>query len=341
MRSRLTLSFAVAVLFCGSVAHAQVQAARPSAPPTIQKPVAPSKVDGFLKIVQNAATLAEVQKAFDGAGFTKAEVEQVKKRTDESPQLKAKLEDLLKQSQAARKAQVAEFERGSGVRMAALSKKLNEQRIAKFKTTIASARQQIGTKPPDPATTCKADAPAVKSVSSVTPGVEFAVQGVGFGEYPGTVELSTGGKVFGARVNGWNSCVIYAVVGDDVSGVGANAQASVSVRTTEGKLTRGLTGFTPSLETAEQSANDAAVGYYLGRSKDWKYWDYVLKNDWYVVDTKLEHFHMGHAEITSAPPNNVPNAFARTYVHAGVAGLGASEFTVTQSLAGPKGLQYK
>jgi hypothetical protein len=341
MYTRLLLSFTVVTCVCFSSTLAQIQ--NPSAqkvPQTIQKPAAPSKVDAFLKILQNATTLEAVQNAFDGAGFSQAELDQLKTRTEGSAPLKQKLERLQNDARAAMRVQANQLKQQSASRTAALSTQLNQRRIADFKKRIVAIKA-IDTKSLDPAVRCRADAPSITSVSPVTPAVEFAVEGMGFGEYPGTVEITTGGKVFSAHVTGWNSCTIYAELGDDVSGVRANPQASVSITTTAGKITRGLTSFTPTLETSEQTNGDITCGhFYFGNHENWTFWDYGLKNDWYVVGTSLEHKQYGHAEITSAPATNVPNGSAQTKVHAGVAGVACSRFIVTLSLAGPKGLPY-
>jgi hypothetical protein len=340
MSIRLFLSLTVVGCVFFSSTLAQIQnPSQQKVPQTIQKPVAPSKVDAFLKVLQNETTLEEVQKAFEGAGFSNAEINEVKNRIEGSATLKQKLERLQNEAQAGMTAKADQYKRQSGSRVAVLSAKLNQQRVAQFNKGI-TAIKAADAKTFSPAVRCKADAPSITSVSPVTPGVEFAVEGMGFGEYPGIVELTTVGKVFSAHVTGWNSCTIYAELGDDVSGVRANAQASLSIKTTDGKITRALTSFTPALETSEQFNDGSVTGYYFGGSDDWTFWDYGLKNDWYVVGTSLEHGGDGHAEITSAAATNVPNGSAQTKVHAGVAGLGRSCFTVTQSLAGPRGLPF-
>jgi len=341
MYIRLFLLITVVGCFFFSSTQAQIQnPSQQKVPQTSQKPVAPSKVDAFLTILQNATTLEEVQKAFDGAGFSNAEIDQVKNRTEGSATLKQKLERLQNEAQAAMRAQADQYKRQSVGRMATLSAKLNQQRVAQFNKGIVAIKA-IDAKTFSPAVRCRADAPSITLVSPVTPGVEFAVEGMGFGEYPGTVELTTVGKVFSAHVTGWNSCTIYAELGDDVSGVLANPQASLSIKTTDGKITRGLTSFTPALETSEQTNDGQACSAFFGGQGDWTFWDYGLKNDWYVVGTSLDHTGDGHAEITSAPSTNVPNGSAQTKVHAGVAGVACSNFTVTLSLAGPRGLPFK
>jgi hypothetical protein len=342
MYVRLLVSFAVAACVCFSVSLAQIQTTtQQKTPQTIQKSVALSKVDAFLKVLQNAATLKEVQSAFTAASFSSVEVEQIKSRIEGTATLKQKQEQLQNDQLAAMKAEALQFDRLAISRTLPLTTQLNEQRVAVYRKSILALRQSEVANTTDPAVRCQADAPSVTSVSGVTPGVEFAIRGKGFGEYAGTVELVTVGKVFSAHVTGWNSCTIYAQVGDDVTGVRADGQASISITTSTGKRVRAVASFKPALEVKEEIMREWLPGSVFGYSRDYVVWGYSLKNDWYVVATTLHHLFEGHAEITSAPATNVPNGSALTKAHAGVGAFARCAFTLKQSLAGPKGLSYK
>lgn len=342
MKSHLLLSLCVIVCVCFSDLSAQVQ--RPTKqkyPQTILRPAIPSKVDAFIKTLQGATTLEEVQKAFSGANLTKAEVDQVKNRIESSAALKQKLDQLQNVEVAAGKAMAKESSQAENARLTTLKNQINTERLDSYRKSILTIRQAAVAKRTDALVTCQADAPLITSVSPVTPAVEFAIQGRGFGDVAGTVEVVTAGKVFVAHVTGWNGCTIYAELGDNVAGVRANPQAVVSVTTREGKKTRTNVDFKPTLVTSQETKYDWVFGWYWGAKKDWTFWNFALKNDWYVASTSLTHYGQGHAEITSAPARNVPNGSARTKVHAGVAALGHSSFTVYLTLAGPKGLPYK
>lgn len=342
MRTRLLILILCCSCICSEGALAQLQKqVKPKTPATIQKPSTPSKVESFIAVLQKAKSLTEAREAFEKSAFSQAEIEQVKNRIEGTPALKAKLDDLQNKMKTAAQTERQQVSRMHTAQVATLQTELNTQRVATYRQEVLSVRQDPVANPLDPAVRCMADAPTITRVTPVTPGVEFAIRGKGFGEHVGTVELATAGKVFVAHVTGWNSCTIYAMLGDHVSGVLKNPQAALSVTTKEGKKTRATADFSPAIETREGSEHDYVFGYYWGGSKDWTYWDFRLKNDWYVVSTSLRHFKDGHAEITSAPARNVPNGSARTRVHAGTAALGLSSFTVTLTLAGPKGLPHR
>jgi len=342
-----SILFAVIIIFtlCVTIIFAQSPSQNPSLeqkaplqklPQPIQESIGTGKVQKFLIVVRDAKSLEEVQSAFTAANFSKTETEEVKKQIETSASLKQKLDGLVSGAATAARSKREQFTRLTTSRTATLSKQMNDKRIADYNESVRKIRQST-----DPTVRCMADTPTITTVSSVTPGVEFAVRGNGFGEYPGNVELVTVGYVFSAHITGWNSCTIYAQLGDYVSGVRANSQATVSITTTSGKKARGWADFKPALETKERSKDDWIYGGFWGASGDFTYWDFTLRNDWFVVSTNLRHYYRGHAEITSAAATNIPNGSTRTQVHAGVPALGYCSFDVIQSLAGPRGLSYK
>ncbi len=339
-RLLLLLSFGVSACLSGAFAQSQNPAQHKVSQP-VQKSTAPSKVDGVIKVLESATSLKQVNDAFVAANLSKTEIETLQNRVNASAPLKQKLDRLQSDQRATFKVQADQFKHQAPVRIKALLARLNDRRLADFKKQISAIKQTNVGIITNPAVSCKADATSIASVSPVTPGVEFHVDGKGFGEIAGSVQLMTGGQVFTAYVTAWNSCGCYALCDDNTIGVVPDPQALIVITTSDGRKTRAATNFTPIIDTVEETESDEADGFYFGRSEDWTYWNYTLKNDWYVVSTSLDHWGGGHAEITSAPATNVPGGAATTKVHAGVAGVGCSCFTVTLSLAGPKGLPYK
>ena len=296
------------------------------------------KIDNFLSVLQGAKSLKEVQTAFIQASFSQAEVKQLEGRIEASPSLKQKLDGLYNQVNQAAKIKSAEKTREEAGQVAIAREQLNQKPMMAHRESINKIRQGTAAMSVDPEARCQADAPTISEVSGVMPGEEFAVQGKGFGKDPGTVDVMTGGFVYPARVNRWNSCTVYAQLSANIYGVRQDNQAAVSLKTGAAKEVRYYTIFTPLMEIRVYTKDESLSGWYWGASKDYGFWNRVLKNDWYVLITGLVHHgEVGHAEITHAPPTNTPNCSTRTNVHAGIGGLGTVTFMVVQRIAGPMG----
>jgi hypothetical protein len=297
------------------------------------------KIDKFLSVLQTATSLKDVQTAFIQANFSQDEIKQLQARIEASPVLKQKLDGLYKQGNEAAKIESAKKTTEEARQVAIVTAQLNQNLMIahqeatnKIKVSFAAIQ--------DPEFRCQADTPSISEVSGVMPGVEFAVQGMGFGKDPGTVDVMTGGFVYAARINRWNSCVTYAQLSPDIQGVRPDNQAAVSLKTSAGREVRFYTRFTPLTESRVYTNYDYIDGWFWGASKDYSFWNRVLKNDWYVLITGLQTYYSrgeGHAEITLSPPTNTPNCSTFTRVHAGVAALSWLGFDVLQRIAGPKG----
>jgi len=296
------------------------------------------KIDNFLSVLQGAKSLKEVQTAFIQASFSQAEVKQLEGRIEASPSLKQKLDGLYNQVNQAAKIKSAEKTREEARQVTMAREQLNQKPIMAHQQSINKIRQSTAAIL-DPEVRCQADAPTISEVSGVMPGEEFAVQGKGFGKDPGTVDVMTGGFVYPARVNRWNSCTVYAQLSANIYGVRQDNQAAVSLKTSAGKEVRYHTRFTPLTEIRVYTDSGGLNGAFWGASKDFYFWrDSVLKNDWYVLVTALVRYgDEGHSEIIFSPPINTPNCPTRTKVHAGVAALAGVGFAVVQRIAGPMG----
>ncbi|MFX0198528.1 MAG: hypothetical protein ACFFCW_20605 [Candidatus Hodarchaeota archaeon] len=302
----------------------------------VQKMTGTGKIDQFLKVLQGAKSLKEVQAAFNQARFSKAEVKQLQSKIEASPSLKKKLDSLYNQAEAAARVESGKMESQEAKQTAIAVAQLNQNLKARHLQSIRSIKQVVALMR-DPEVRCKADAPSISEVSDVMPGVEFAIRGMGLGKDSGHVDVITQTRIFRARINQWNSCVVYAQLSSDIAGVRQDDQATVSLTTNVGIVVRHFARFTPLMETKFYQKQKALNGWYWGASKDYTFWNSVLKNDWYVLGTGLQHRLQGHAEITLAPPQNTPNCSSRTRVHAGVAAFGKCFFYVFQRIAGPKG----
>ncbi len=342
MHTRLLLLFALALGVSFSNTAAQLKTVtKQKTPQTIQQPLVRSKVDVFLDVVRKARTLKDVQQAFEGAGFTKDEVLQVQKQIESTSSLKSKVDALTNAATAQANTQLAQQERQSKSQAKTLSTQLNAQRIAEVRQLTAAGARSRATQMLDPEVRCSADAPSISGVSKVTPGVEFFIDGKGFGKEPGTVDLMLAGRIYPARIERWNSCIVTAQLADNIEGFRADDQATISLRTGTGKEARAVATFSPVIDVRHESSAEYLAGGFFGASRDYYIFQYSLKNDWYVVSTTLSHYYDGHAELKGVPPVNVPNGVCHTRVHAGVAAFGKGLWSVMQTIAGPKGLPHK
>jgi len=338
MKKSVLFLIGIFLCICTSTTLAQQPLSQQKLRQPVQMTTGTGKIDKFLNVLQSAKSLKEVQAAFSQANFSQAEAKQLQGQIEASPSLKQKLDGLYNQVNEAAKIKSAEKTREEAGQVAIAREQLNQKPMMAHRESINKIRQGTAAMSVDPEARCQADAPTISEVSGVMPGVEFAVQGKGFGKDPGTVDVMTGGFVFPARVNRWNSCVVYAQLSANIQGVRPDNQAAVSLKTGAAKEVRYYTIFTPLMEIRVYTKDESLSGWYWGASKDYGFWNRVLKNDWYVLITGVVRFgDDGHAEITHAPPTNTPNCSTRTNVHAGIGGLGTVTFMVVQRIAGPMG----
>jgi FtsZ-binding cell division protein ZapB len=311
------------------------------------------KVDQFLKVVQNAISFAEVRTAFDRAGFTQNELDELKRKVESSSSIREKIEQLQKQDLEASNSRIEESQRAAAAHIATLKTQLVEKRLKDSRTgdyrigqDLAKSLKTKQALTADPNVVCAADMPTIKKIyGPVTPGSEFCIEGVGLGPAPGSIDLMTGGKVFRARINSWNQCSVYAVVSEDIEGLKADRAAAVALETNSGKKASVTVAFEPLIEVRMEKETDLELGAWLfsGRSHDWELFKYDLKNDWYYCETRIEYYirRGGHAEVTSEPQKFVPNINAKVIVHGGTGPTDWIHIAVYQYIAGPKGLPHR
>jgi len=312
------------------------------------------KVDQFLKVVQNAKSFAEVRTAFEQAGFTQNELDELKRKVEASASIKQKTEQLQKQALEAAKPKIDESQRAAMAHIATLRTQLTEKRLKesgardyRIGQNLPKALKTKQALTADPNVVCAADLPTIKKIyGPVTPGSEFCIEGVGLGSGPGSIDLMTGGNVFRARINSWNQCSVCAVFSEDIEGLKADRAAAIALETNSGKKASGTVAFEPMIEVRTEKETDLWLGgWYWGNSHDWTLFKYDLKNDWYYCETRvyyIEHNNIGgHAEVASEPRKFVPNVNATVSVHAGVKPLEHLDVYVYQYIAGPKGLAHR
>jgi hypothetical protein len=336
MRKTPLFLVGIFLFFCISTTLAQQRLPQQKLPQPVKKTTGTGKIAQFLKVFQGAKSLQEARSAFNQAKFSRAEVSQLQRQIEASSSLKKKLDSLYNQEIAGARAESAKMNRQEAKQTLTAKAQLNNGLIARHRRSILSTKQVLA-KIRDPEVRCKADAPTISEVSDVMPGVEFGIRGTGFGKDPGSVTVFTQGRPFPARINQWNSCVVYAQLSTTIEGVRADDQAAVELKTRAGKEFRYFTRFTPLMEIKFYQEWKSLRGWFSGATLDGRFWDRVLRNDWYVLGTGLRHRRDGHAEITFAPPRNTPNCSSLTRVHAGVAVFGVCFFDVFQRIAGPKG----
>ena len=145
-----------------------------------------------------------------------------------------------------------------------------------------------------------------------------------------------------AIILSWTECLIFVRFSGDISGVKSSNDASLVLKTSDGKETTRMISFQAILDHFTFWENGECQGWYWGCSKDWTLFDYRLVNDYVISDRILwEDYGGGHSEITSCSPLNTPNVSAKTVVHSGVAAFGVSKWTLYLQITGPKGLPYK
>ena len=338
--------FLVGIFLCFCISTTLVQQAfsQQKLSQPVRKTTVTGKIDQFLKVLQGAKSLKEVQTAFNRAKFSKTEVRQLQGKIKSSSSLEKKLDGLYNQATAAARVESAKMNRQEAKRTAMAKAQLNKRLTAAHLKSVSKIRQSVAAISMDPEVRCQADTPTIRDVSDVMPGVQFAIRGKGFGKDPGRVNVCTGGHTFRALIKKWNSCVVYAQLSySNISGVRSDDQSIVDLKTSAGKEISHSTRFTPLMETKFYSESDLLKGWFWGDSKDYIFWNRVLKNDWYVLGTGIKHHSAaaligGHAEITQAPPQNTLNCSTRTKVHAGVPGFGKCYFYVFQRIAGPLGM---
>lgn len=312
----------------------------------------PGKVDQFLKVVQEAQTINEVRIAFDKAAFNPSETAALKTRIESSATIRKRIEQLQAQAMKEMTPATAQGKRTAKADFQKLNRELAERQRAQFseqgarirQALTASAKQRV-TAQTEAAIRCQSDIPVVEKVyGPVMPGVEFGIEGRGFGTIAGSIDVLVDGHIFRASVNEWTPCYIYAKLAANIDGV-RQRTATVSLRISDGKEASQQVMFVPVMEARMETADRLLLsGYCCGNHHDWNVFGFRLINDWTVSSVGLSywlHDGDGHAETTSEPPKNYENVNAEVRVHGGVSGFATIGIDVTLYLVGPKGLAYK
>lgn len=345
----------VFILISGLAAFSQIPGQRKVPPAPVVK--SENKVDQFMKVVQAAKTLGDVRAAFEQAGFTPNELDELKRKIESSSSAMKRIETLSNQNNAATRTKVARSENATKARLASLRKELAEKQAAEIRAGEAKLRQEMAGSlksrtglasrlSADPNVVCAADNPTIKNIyGPIRPGMEFGIDGVGLGSAAGSVDVMVDGHVFRANLKEWTQCHAYAYLSSDIGGV-RSGEATVSLRTNSGKEASGTVHFLPTLEgRVEHSKMLSLQGYCCGNHAYWNLFDIDLKNDWYAtsaeVTTYVDPDDGGHAEITGEPVRYQPNCRARVVIHAGVSGFNSLDAYVHLYIAGPKGLPHK
>jgi len=345
----------LAILLCaGLAAFSQVQRQRKVPPGPIVK--SENKVDLFLKAVQDATTMNEVRAAFDRAGFTPGELEELKRKVEASPSAKQKTELLAKEEETSSAREIERAERAAKDRLAMISKGVIQKQEREIRNRSARMKQEASASlkartdlasrlTADPNVVCAADSPSIDKIyGPITPGAEFGIMGKGLGPAPGSIDVIVDGRLFRADVNEWNACHVYAQLPNDVEGIKAG-HATMVLKTNSGKEASKDTAFEPSLEFRYESSPWQVINScFFGAHGDWTFFKYSLVNGWHVVDVRVTQYLNGtggHAETTSEPEKNVNNVRATTQLHAGAVGVTTLHCNVTIYFAGPKGVPHK
>jgi hypothetical protein len=308
---------------------AEKQAAQPTKPvsavelkPSLESAKTSSKVEGFLKSVQAARSLAEVRAAIPNANFSQVELDQIKKQIDSSPALRQKIETFVNQRRAEFKKEGEMLKNRVDAKAAALAakrvpeinKSLRKESQFKQKTAVLA---KFGDR-----RSCESDVPVVTGIEanipeqSIQPGQEFGIRGKGLGTGPGAVDLMTQGHIFPVHITEWTNCIVWARLDpDEVVGVRADPAAIISLRTNTGRETRYETKFQPTLVcitgfppfrfgqpiqpgnydwalnaggSLEPDTGDYLLAFFAmwsgctGNSGDWTVTDFTLKNDYCI-----------------------------------------------------------
>lgn len=352
---RVPVYILVFILISGLAAFSEVQRQRKVPPAPIVKPQ--GKVDQFLKVVQEAQSLREVRAAFDQAGFTPNELDELKRKVEASPSIRQKTGMLAKQEETPSTREIEQAERAAKNRLAMISKGVIQKQDREIRNRVARMKQEVSASlkartdlasrlTADPNAVCAADAPMIERIlGPITPDAEFGILGKGLGPVPGSVDVMVDGKVFRARINGWNACSVYAQLPRDVEGV-KGGQATVALKSNTGKEASGNAKFEPLLEVRRDTSPVQEVwAWYWGGHGDWDFFDYKLTNGWSVVEVHVWYHDRpdgyGHAETNYEPPRMTPDVSARTGLHAGVNAWGKIKCSVSIYFAGPKGVPHR
>lgn len=355
-----TLFVLLIVCVCGGLlATSQTDRQRALKPAPAVKPA--GKVDQFLAVIQGAASIKEIRAAFDQARFTLPERDSLKGKIEGSVAIRKKIETLQRQASAKAVAGASRVLKSSATaRFARVKKQVTQKQAGELQARILGIKKELTATlrerkgfTADPNTACAADTPAFEKIlGPITPGQEFAIEGQGLGSTPGSVDVMVDGRIFRARINGWNPCYVYAELERSVDGV-RGGSATVVLETSSGKKASGDVAFQPLLDVRyEEAPMIELMGYCCGNSGDWQVFDFKLENDWYVCETGVKTLFVededepstsgdGHAEITSGPEKFVGNVSARSMVHGGVGWFESMQIYVTLYIAGPKGLPHK
>ena len=318
------------------------------------------KVQNFLKVIQAAASLAEVRVAYENAKFTQSEFDQLKKAILSSPTLKPKVDQLYSQEKALMRPKMDQNQQTALANLQAMKTKYAQTQLQKTMTTKAVMQERIKNLTVTQANACVSDMPIIESISGapIEPGVSFGVLGKGLGNIPGSIDVMFGGlPPYRAIILSWNGCGVEAQLTIKVTGVRASNDARVILTTADGKVTNMRTSFQPmpdctywynwgeAYDTHVSTSILGTYGGYLGGgNKDWSVGNFQLKNDWFLTGRNFIYYFdekagkNAHAEVTYTSTLMVPNGSAQTDVHAGWNAFSWVGWDLYTYLCGPIGL---
>jgi hypothetical protein len=334
---RIQILLLITVL-CFSLSAAQ-QYQKPSTIKPAPVAKAAGKVDQFLKTVQEASSFAEVHAAFDRAGFTKAELDELKTKIESSPTLRKKIALLQEQAGEAPPQESQKIRNAALTKLKAVESQAAQAQAKANRTLSASIRK--GTAVRSGSDLCVAENPAIDAIvgPKIVPGQPFCIEGKGLGSSKGTVDLWTQGRIYRAAIIEWNDCIVWAEF-NNIEGILSDRQAMIALETNSGKKASRTAEFEPATEyRLDESDRLVLKASLFGFSRDWTLFDYELINNWTVYSTYVQVHQFqddGHAEITNHPGGTS----AKTVVHGGIQAFHHANVYVFQVVKGPKGLPH-
>ena len=297
---------------------------------------ASNKVQEFITSFRVARSLAEIKAAFDKANLSQSEQDELRRKIEASPELQKNLDRHLAEQKASAKALIDQRNRE-------FAAKIEAAKLEQHDLQSKALDQPLGVL----LTRCpSADQPTIDIVKGapLIPAKEFRILGKGFGEpQSGSIDLMIPGPIPALRaiIISWKACEVHARFSGEISGVRASNEASLVLKTSDGKEATKVTSFQPLWDYFHTYDEGMCFGMPFGCSRNWTLNDFNLKNDYIIYEIELFPWGDGHAEITYRPPMNTPNVSARTVVHSGTKALGFSNWDLHVIFRGPKGLPYK
>ena len=298
-------------------------------------------VEGFLQSVLAARSLAEIKAAYDKANLSQSEQDELRRKIEASPELQKNLNRHLAEQKASAKALIDQRNREFAAKIEAA--KL-EQRNLQLEALDQPPGVLLTRCPP-------ADQPTIDIVKGapLIPGKEFRILGKGFGEpRPGSIDLMIPGPIPAQRaiIISWKACEVHARFSGEISGMRASNEASLVLKTSDGKEATKVTSFQPLWDyfyiDHSGGCPDDLGSAIFGCSEDRTMNNFILKNDYIIY--KIEFSSQGdggHAEITVRPLTDTPNVSARTVIHTGAKAFGFGYWDLHVSFRGPKGLPFR